>query len=363
MTDASANHIDRWVREFERSRPKYLALEEAAVADLGMHLQQMNLRGQVHDIRHRVKEVASFREKVARKNYRDPLNEMHDLMGIRIVCLYPSILADVDNTVRAAFDVISFEDKSKGEAPELWRYSSIHYDCHLPESHSGPRYDGIKGLVFEVQVRTLLQDAWAVVEHKLGYKNEKSIPDELKREFSALAGLFHIADNSFQAIADQVNRSEEAAKMTEMQLDRLYHRFNALVSEPASRQDPATIQTQIAKLESRLGLGIDRSKLKALLRSLYSDRAPASDQQYSEYVEELAGAGVVSLTSLRNLLRDGRDSAAALEAKRPGFDSGRRLDDIGFARLVMATMMPEFRHRVRLRQENIPGRDEERRDR
>lgn len=247
MTDSAADfQVDRWVREFERSSSKYLALEEAAVADLEMHLQEMNLRGQVHDIRHRVKEVASFREKVDRKNYLDPLNEMRDLVGIRIVCLYPSVLADVDKAVRAAFDVIRFEDKSKGEAPELWRYSSIHYDCRLPESHSGPRYDGIKGIVFEVQVRTLLQDAWAVVEHKLGYKNEKSIPDELKREFSALAGLFHIADNSFQAIADQVERSEQAAKATEMQLDRLYHRVDDQVSQPVSREDAAAIQTQIA---------------------------------------------------------------------------------------------------------------------
>lgn len=352
MTDSGADfQAGNWVREFERSRSKYLALEEAAVADLEMHLQTMGIRGQVHDIRHRVKKVASFREKVDRKNYLDPLNEMRDLVGIRIVCLYPSVLADVDRAVRAAFEVIRCEDKSKGEAPELWRYSSIHYDCQLPESHSGPRYDGLKGLVFEVQVRTLLQDAWAVVEHKLGYKNEKSIPDELKREFSALAGLFHIADNSFQAIADQVNRSEEAAKATEKQLDQLYHRVGAQASEPVSRAEAAAIHTQIAALESRLGAGIDRSNLKGLLRSLYSDRQPASDQQYSEFVDELARADVVGLTRLRNLLRHGRDSALVLEAKRPGFDSGRRLDDVGFARLVMATVMPEFRNRVRSRQE------------
>ena len=352
MTDGAAEFdADRWAREFEHSRSKYLALEEAAVADLEMHLQKMNVRGQVHDIRHRVKEVSSFREKVDRKNYVDPLNEMRDLMGIRIVCLYPSVLAEVDKAVRAAFDVIRFEDKSKGEAPELWRYSSIHYDCQLPESHSGPRYDGIKGIAFEVQVRTLLQDAWAVVEHKLGYKNEKSIPDELKREFSALAGLFHIADNSFQAIADQVNRSEEDAKATEMQLDHLYHRVDARVNQPVSREEAASIQTQIAALESRLGTGIDRSNLKGLLRSVYSDRQPASDQQYSEFVEELAAASVVSLTRLRTLLRDGRDSASALEAKRPGFDSGRRLDDVGFSRLVMATTIPEFRNLLRRRQE------------
>jgi ppGpp synthetase/RelA/SpoT-type nucleotidyltranferase len=355
MTHSAADfQADRWVREFERSRSKYLALEEAAVADLEMHLQKMGIRGQVHDIRHRVKEVASFREKVDRKSYLDPLNEMRDLMGIRIVCLYPSVLADVDEAVREAFDVIRSEDKSKGEAPELWRYSSIHYDCRLPKSHSGPRYDGIKGTVFEVQVRTLLQDAWAVVEHKLGYKNEKSIPDELKREFSALAGLFHIADNSFQAIADQVNRSEEAAKAAEMQLDHLYHRVDAQASQPVSREEAAAIKTQIAALESRRGAGIDRSNLKGLLRSLYSDRSPARDQQYSEFVEELAGAGIVSLARLRELLRVGHDSAVALEAKRPGFDSGRRLDDVVFPRLVMATTVPEFRRMLRPRQEPRP---------
>lgn len=321
------------------------------MADLEMQLQAMSIHSQVHDIRHRVKKVASFREKVDRKNYRDPLNEMRDLVGIRIVCLYPGVVGAVDQAVRAAFEVIRCEDKSKGGDPELWRYSSIHYDCKLPESHSGPRYNGIKGLVFEVQVRTLLQDAWAVVEHKLGYKNEKSIPDVLRREFSALAGLFHIADNSFQAIADQIVRSEEAAKATEKQLDQLYHRVDAQATQPVSRAEAAEIHTQIAALESRLGFGIDRSNLKGLLRSVYADRQPASDQHYSEFVEELARANVVGLTKLRKLLRDGSDPAVVLEAKRPGFDSGRRLDDVGLARLVMATMMPEFQIKARRRQE------------
>jgi putative GTP pyrophosphokinase len=350
-SDTPEQDVDRWVRKFEGLQPRYRALEAAVFDDLTSVISASGLSEQVHDVRHRIKALSSFREKIERKGYADPFSEMRDLVGIRVVCLYPSVLKDIDQVIHNTFEVVRFEDKSKGESPELWRYSSIHYDCRIPASHSGPRYDQIKDVVFEIQVRTILQDAWATVEHKLGYKNEKSIPDELKRDFSALAGLFHVADSSFQNIANEVKKSEQAAKDTVSQLMSLYRQAEEAASKPASDAESQAIAAMIAELESSPDAVIDRSTLKALLRGFYSGRQVAEDSEYSDFVEELAQADYVSLRGLRELLRDGHDRAIGLEMKRPGFDLGRRLNDVDFARLVMSVLSAEFRDVRRRRHE------------
>ena len=354
--DEGSGRLDRWVREFEEAQSKFVALQAAAVDDLRSAIASSCLDGLVHDIRYRIKRPASFREKIERKNYQDPLNDMHDLLGIRVVCIYPSALVAMDDVIRNAFTVWRYEDKSRGESPELWRYSSIHYDCCIPDSHSGPRYDPIKNIIFEIQVRTILQDAWATVEHRLGYKNEKSIPDDLKREFSALAGLFHIADKSFQNIANEVKRSEQEARDSVEALMRLYNRLEVLGSSKAAEGEAALLEDMIKNLESRPEAIVDRSNLKALLRGLYAEREPASDSQYSEFVEELGEADVSTLGSLRQSLQEGMAKALELESKRPGFDGGRLLNDVGAARLAISVLSSEFRDILRRRQEGVGDR-------
>jgi len=55
----------------------------------------------------------------------------------------------------------------------------------------------IKKIPFEIQVRTIAQDAWAAISHYLDYKKKSVIPDQLKRDFHALSGLFYVADTHF----------------------------------------------------------------------------------------------------------------------------------------------------------------------
>ena len=64
--------------------------------------------------------------------------------------------------------------------------------------------DNNKKFLFEIQIRTITQDAWASISHYLDYKNEISIADELKKDFYALSGLFYIADTQFNKIQESV---------------------------------------------------------------------------------------------------------------------------------------------------------------
>ena len=47
----------------------------------------------------------------------------------------------------------------------------------------------------EIQIRTVMQHAWAEIEHDLGYKSKEDIPDKYRRQFSILAGLIELADD------------------------------------------------------------------------------------------------------------------------------------------------------------------------
>jgi ppGpp synthetase/RelA/SpoT-type nucleotidyltranferase len=85
-------------------------------------------------------------------------------------------------------------------------YQSVHFVGRIHPSRSGPRYDSIKGQRFEIQVRTILMDAWANVSNYLDYKSDRSIPSELRRDFFALSGLFYVAEQHlepFQGVCDQ----------------------------------------------------------------------------------------------------------------------------------------------------------------
>lgn len=60
---------------------------------------------------------------------------------------------------------------------------------------------------FELQIRTIIQDAWSVLDHKIKYK--KSIPLSLKRRINRLSALFEIADDEFLRIKEEINIEEK----------------------------------------------------------------------------------------------------------------------------------------------------------
>lgn len=60
----------------------------------------------------------------------------------------------------------------------------------------------------EIQIRSVLQHAWAEIEHDIGYKSEITIPKEMRRSFSRIAGLLEIADKEFDSIRQALKEYE-----------------------------------------------------------------------------------------------------------------------------------------------------------
>ncbi|MFE3103689.1 GTP pyrophosphokinase family protein [Nocardia tengchongensis] len=309
-----------WGAEYDTRQSQYADLRSEVDFALGRALAPLK----IHNYSVRIKTRVSFVEKIDRKRYTDPFSQMPDVVGGRIVCLFLGDLELVDGILHDIFDVKNSEDKTATSPPDTFSYRSVHYECMIKSDHKGPHYDSIKNLVFEIQVRTILQDAWAVVEHTLAYKGPTSIPAELRRDFSALVGLFHVADKTFQQLKNDIGESENRAAS---EID-------------AGRIDQAE--------SSGIAIAIDRSTLKGLLRHMYSERAEAGDSDYSEFVEELSKFDITSIGQLRILLEAGRAEAANEEYSNPPIlemrSNGRKeYDDVGFARASVDNSAQGFR--------------------
>ena len=167
---------------------------------------------EISKVEGRVKDREECLRKFSRK-YRVTLEEagidydiqdyITDLIGLRVVCLYEDELEKVAEIVKHYFDVIDVTDKvSAVESTEAsFGYKGLHLDLRLnAEQAALPENAAYAHIPFELQVRTIIQDSWSVLDHKIKYK--KSIPAELKRRINVLSALFELADREFRQIRD-----------------------------------------------------------------------------------------------------------------------------------------------------------------
>lgn len=219
------------IRRFIESRHNYEKLAEEIAYILESGVKRARL--EYSSVSYRCKSLSSFCEKMIRKRFKDPLREITDLAGVRIIHLYSSDRAGIESIIESEFKVIEKVDKVEKEEPDRFGYGALHYLVKMGKGASGARYDDLKNLVCEIQVRTILQDAWALVAHHLSYKKESDIPKKLRRKLNALAGLFETADNQFDQLnidrtqyAQNIEKTLSAGTPTfqgqEINLDNLY---------------------------------------------------------------------------------------------------------------------------------------------
>jgi len=185
--------------------------------------QAIKSRGiQVHSVQFRSKDPASFGWKASKPSdsnplqpkYRNPLREITDLSATRVITFFPRTIEAIDEVLREEFEILDRSDKTEDlMEEERFGYQSIHYLVKLNKTRAGlAEYQRFAGAITEVQVRTILQHAWAEIEHDIQYKSSAAIPRDIRRRFMALAGMLELADREFQAIQDQDAALNTAAR-------------------------------------------------------------------------------------------------------------------------------------------------------
>lgn len=190
---------------FEQVRPRYATLANTVAATIRTLLQNDHI--DVIDVTHRAKTSASFAEKLKRKRYLDPQREMTDLAGVRVVTLIERDIERVVNLVKTSFNVHPqySVDKSADLGSDKFGYRSVHFVCDIGERRTSlPEFSPYANMLFEVQIRTALQHAWAEIEHDRSYKFSGELPSPLKRRFHLIAGLLELADREFSSLTDEL---------------------------------------------------------------------------------------------------------------------------------------------------------------
>jgi ppGpp synthetase/RelA/SpoT-type nucleotidyltranferase len=269
-------------RAYKAERDTYEALAAYAAQQIETALEDANIYAAVSC---RAKEVDSFVTKaLVGGRYDDPLKQITDKAGIRVVVAYAEQVPLVEGVVRALVTVTNRDQKLDALAFNENGYLGVHLDVHL-EAGDGVDADWV-GRTFEIQIRTIAQGAWAEISHEQLYKPAVEVPDPLKRRIYRLVALVELFDN------------EVAGFLQEARSTPGYEEAQAL--EPLQRE--------------LLRLGVRRRPDKQLSLLLAAALVPlygvSSDRVYPDYVEEWAKG---SEDGLRNIVAE----AEGLEDANP----------------------------------------------
>jgi ppGpp synthetase/RelA/SpoT-type nucleotidyltranferase len=215
-----SSHEQAAVSAYLRVQPFYNDLASVIARLIQECVKKRQIK--VHSVQYRAKEASSFGRKAAipseidpeKPKYSDPLTQITDLAGVRVITHFPSTLVDIDRLLSDEFDILERSDKSiELIEEEKFGYQSIHYLARIkPDRARLAEYERFADATAEIQVRTILQHAWAEIEHDIQYKSANIIPFEIRRRFMSLAGMLELADREFQAIQDADKQLESHAK-------------------------------------------------------------------------------------------------------------------------------------------------------
>jgi len=180
-----------------------------------------------------------------------------DMMGIRVVCLFLEDLTTVEELIKRNITVIEVERKGQNTFREFG-YESNHLLVKIPPDilHKWGNTDFD---VAEIQVRTLLQDAWAEVEHEFVYKTEFTpLDNPIKRKLAAVNASLSLADLIFQEIRDyQRQLIRELEKRRETFFQKIEEASDAFLFSPENEAAVQPRSDSPARGDGHTGASMD----------------------------------------------------------------------------------------------------------
>ncbi len=189
--------------EYETRRCAYEEVLQHISQRLNPVLREMGLHP---TIKVRVKSFRSFFEKFIKKlrqGFTPETAQITDILGLRIVCPFMEDIRKAENLVRDWFILLEEDHKGSSQGINQFGYETVHFLAALPAEFAASLPEDCPPIPIEIQVRTILQDAWAEVEHELIYKAKFAPFDQpLKRKLAALNANLTLSDIIFQEIRD-----------------------------------------------------------------------------------------------------------------------------------------------------------------
>jgi putative GTP pyrophosphokinase len=206
------NEYKRMMKEYDENFWLYSEYTTKLESLLKEILRSSDIK--VHSVSSRCKDRDSFSVKTLSPDSKYiKLSDITDIAGIRIITYFEDEVDKVAHIIEKEFkiDKQNSSDKRAILDPDRFGYLSLHYVVELGDNRlrlvEYQRYPKLKA---EIQIRSILQHAWAEIEHDLGYKSNLAVPKSIRRQFSQLAGLLELADKQFVNIKESLHKYENS---------------------------------------------------------------------------------------------------------------------------------------------------------
>ncbi|RCW87419.1 GTP pyrophosphokinase [Phyllobacterium bourgognense] len=206
-----ATSFDKWIKVHQ---PKFQNLTGAVVSIVKNLLSDANI--DFLAVNGRTKSETDCSEKVTRKQYKDPIKQLTDISGVRIIVYFENDIDKVSKIIENSFKVFKEHslDKDNLLSANEFGYRSVHYVCDIGEARSAlPEFSGLKDLKFEFQIRTVLQHAWAELAHDRNYKFSGELPRAMERKLYLFAGMLELADKGFSELSHDIDEYQRSVSM------------------------------------------------------------------------------------------------------------------------------------------------------
>ncbi|MGB2841450.1 MAG: pentapeptide repeat-containing protein [Halobacteriota archaeon] len=202
--------------EIDRLKLKYLEKTKLfeELKDVVIYKLQSEIKSNPHTpikyFKARTKSFNSFCEKIDKEGITtipEAFSSINDILGIRLICLYKTELQELCDWVEGNFEIIDKKlylwdgiGNMKPSPEELQKtlktgYTSIHYIVKTKESQKREGRD-LKELKFEIQNRTILEEAWGEFTHEV-YKDSDA-PKYIVTSYQILSKYLNILNEQVE---------------------------------------------------------------------------------------------------------------------------------------------------------------------
>ena len=171
---------------------------------LNDEFQHVHRYNPIEHIKSRIKSSESIVKKLRRNGLESTIENMveyvNDIAGIRVICSFSSDIYRIAEMISNQNDIKVLAIKDYIKTPKPSGYRSYHMLITVPVYLS----DRIVHAKVEVQIRTVAMDFWASLEHKINYKFEGDVPQNIKGELVECAHMITAADNRMLRLNEEI---------------------------------------------------------------------------------------------------------------------------------------------------------------
>lgn len=202
------NEVQTW-NEVTLVYSSALRAMNTKLENLNDEFQQVHQYNPIEHIKSRLKTPESIVKKLKKYGKESTIENMvlyvNDIAGVRIICSFTNDIYRIADIISRQSDIRVIEVRDYFQNPKPSGYKSYHMLVTIPVYLS----DKIVHTKVEIQIRTVAMDFWASLEHKINYKFEGNIPENISNELIDCASMVSELDERMLELNEQVKLLEQ----------------------------------------------------------------------------------------------------------------------------------------------------------